>query len=453
LPQIEGAATQYYRPPTAEFQIATRHQKFKGGLLAPVGSAHQRCGNNLFSCCSYEEQRHHGRHSQRATRAPISEKRMEIRHGRTGGSPAGGRSIEVDFFRGLVLIVIVLDHIPGSTLSHLMLHAYALCDSAEVFVFLGGYASAAAYTAVLAGRGENAANMRFVRRCWEIYRAYLLTAGLTLVSGAVLALLHLNQPMVELTGWPPFAVQPLHQAFDIAVLRRQPYLSSVLPMYVIFAVCVPFVVPLARRSALIALALSVTIWALARPLASLFSIDDMSDWAFNPFAWQLMFVLGVLCRVQPVSERFHASRLARWLTRIAVVAVLMFAIVKLFVLTQPLPGTLKQNLSVDRVINFVVIAWLAAQLVRMGGVAWLARRLPAVVTVGRTGLVCFVAGTLVSLIVDTATPHMFHGFRGVLIGLGGDLVAIGAVLMIARGWRGWKAQQAGAPANHGAGAG
>ncbi|SDR23335.1 hypothetical protein SAMN05443245_3768 [Paraburkholderia fungorum] len=378
---------------------------------------------------------------------------MAIRHARTGGSPAGGRSIEVDFFRGLVLIVIVLDHIPGSTLSHLMLHAYAMCDSAEVFVFLGGYASAAAYTAVLAGRGESAAKMRFVRRCWEIYRAYLLTAVLTLVSGALLALLHLNPPMVELSGWPPFAGQPLRQAFDIAVLRRQPYLSSVLPMYVIFALCVPFVVPLARRASVLALALSVAIWALARPLASLFSIDDMSDWAFNPFAWQLMFVFGVLCRVQPVSESFHTSRAARWLTRAAIVAALTFAIVKLFVLTQPLPGTLKQNLSVDRVINFIVIAWLAAQLVRMGGIAWLAQRLPAVVTVGRTGLVCFVAGTLVSLIVDTATPHMFHGFRGVLVGLGGDLVAIGAVLMIARGWSGWKSQQAAAPANNGAGAG
>src|SRR5580698_10516643 len=31
------------------------------------------------------------------------------------------RSIEVDFFRGIVLIVIVLDHIPGSVLSHVML--------------------------------------------------------------------------------------------------------------------------------------------------------------------------------------------------------------------------------------------------------------------------------------------------------------------------------------------
>ena len=358
-----------------------------------------------------------------------------------------GRSIEVDFFRGIVLIVIVLDHIPGSALSHLMLHAYALCDSAEVFVFLGGYASAAAYTAVLAGRGENAAQMRFVKRCWQIYRAYLLTAVLTLLSGAILATLHLNPPMVDLSGWTTFAMQPLRETLDIAVLRRQPYLSSVLPMYLIFALGVPFAVPLARRSPLMALGLSVAIWALARPLAALFSIDDVADWAFNPFAWQLMFVLGILCRVQPVSERFHATRTARWLTWVAAIAVLAFAIVKLFVLTQPLPGSLKQNLSVDRVINFVVIAWLAAQFVRAGSIAWLAQRLPAIVTVGRTGLVCFVTGTLVSLIVDTATPHTFHGFRGTLVGLGGDLVAIGAVLMIARGWSGWRGPQSRTAAN------
>src|SRR5258708_19328802 len=98
---------------------------------------------------------------------------MEPRRGRPGGSPPGGRSIEVDFFRGVVLIVIVLDHIPGSTLSHLMLHAYALCDSAEVFVFLGGYASAAAFTAVLAGRGELAPQIRFARPRCDLHPPFL----------------------------------------------------------------------------------------------------------------------------------------------------------------------------------------------------------------------------------------------------------------------------------------
>ncbi|TGT18419.1 OpgC domain-containing protein, partial [Mesorhizobium sp. M3A.F.Ca.ET.174.01.1.1] len=119
---------------------------------------------------------------------------------------------------------------------------------AEVFVFLGGYKSAAAYTAVMTARGENAARLRFVRRCWEIYRAYLLTALLTLLSGGALALLHLNRPMVELTGWLPFAAEPLKQALNIAVLRRQPYLSSVLPMYMFYALLVPAIEPLALRS-------------------------------------------------------------------------------------------------------------------------------------------------------------------------------------------------------------
>ncbi|CAB3770932.1 OpgC domain-containing protein [Paraburkholderia solisilvae] len=352
--------------------------------------------------------------------------------------PRRGRSIEVDFFRGVVLIVIVLDHIPGSVLSHLMLHTYALCDSAEVFVCLGGYASAAAYDAVLARRGSQAARQRFFRRSAEIYRAYLLTAVLTLLSGAVLALFHLNRPMVELTGWPSFSGAPLRETFDIAVLRRQPYLSSVLPMYVMFPVLVPFMVPLAKRSAGTALALSVAVWLAARPLAALLRIDDVGDWAFNPFAWQLMFVLGILCRVRPVSEGFLASNTGRWITRLAIAAALGFAVVKLFILTQPLPGHLKQNLSVERVINFIAIAWLAVVLVRSGFIAQVAQRAPGVVTVGQMGLVCFVGGTVISLVVDTATPRALHGVAHGLAALAGDFVAIIAVLMLARLWRDWK---------------
>ncbi|CAB3752994.1 OpgC domain-containing protein [Paraburkholderia humisilvae] len=351
--------------------------------------------------------------------------------------PRRGRSIEVDFFRGVVLIVIALDHIPGSVLSHLMLHTYALCDSAEVFVCLGGYASAAAYDAVLAKRGTQAVRNRFFKRSFEIYRAYLLTALLTLVSGAVLALFHLNRPMVDMTGWPAFSATPLREAFDIAVLRRQPYLSSVLPMYVLFPLVVPWIVPLARRSAGAALALSVVVWLAARPLATLLRIDDVGDWAFNPFAWQLMFVLGILCRVRPVSDGFLATRAGRWLTRIALAAALAFAVVKLFILTQPLPGHLKQNLSIERVINFIAIAWLAVGLVRNGVVAQLAQRLPGIVTVGQMGLVCFVGGTVISLVVDTATPRALHGVAHGLAALAGDLVAIIAVLALARIWHDW----------------
>src|SRR4051812_9705928 len=92
------------------------------------------------------------------------------------------RLVELDFFRGLVLLVIVVDHIGGSILSHFTLHAFALNDAAEVFVFLGGFATAAAYESLAERRSESAARLRFIRRAFEIYRAFLVTAALMLVA-------------------------------------------------------------------------------------------------------------------------------------------------------------------------------------------------------------------------------------------------------------------------------
>jgi hypothetical protein len=317
-----------------------------------------------------------------------------------------------------------------------MLHTYALCDSAEVFVFLGGYASAAAYVAVLAHGGLSAARGRFFRRSWEIYRAYLLTAVLTLLAGAMLELLHLNQPAADESGWALFATHPVRETFHILFLTRQPYLSSVLPMYVIFALCVPAAVPLARKAPFAALIGSLLIWAFAPQLAALFSANDVANWSFNPFAWQLMFTFGMLCRLHPLPPDFKASETARWLVRLAFAAVAAFAAVKLLILTQPLPGAMKQHLAFPRVVNFVVVAIVAVYFVHRGTIARIAAQLPSVVRVGRTGLVCFVGGTLISAIVDTATPHALHGAAAFAAALAGDIVAIGATLTLAKVWRG-----------------
>jgi hypothetical protein len=355
---------------------------------------------------------------------------------------SAGRSIDVDFFRGLVLIVIALDHITGSFLSRLMLHTYAFCDSAEVFVFLGGYASAAAYTAVHAHRGSSSATRRFLRRSLEIYRAYLFTALLMLLAGGLLALLNTNKAMLDLMDWHQFVQQPLRELLDIVLFRHQPYLASVLPMYVVFALCVPFLVPFASRSPAVALAGSGLVWALAPWLAPLVPVAHTGDWAFNPFAWQLMFVLGALCRLHPVPDAFQVSKLGRNLTHVALAVALGMAFVKLFVMTQPLPGETKANLSLLRVASFVTIAWLMAQVVRAGAIRWLAQRMPSIVTVGRTGLVCFVAGTVVSLAIDTLTQHgQVHGTRGLFVSLAGDAGAISALIGVATLWQWQLARQ------------
>jgi hypothetical protein len=351
------------------------------------------------------------------------------------------RSLEVDFFRGIVLLVIAVDHISGSVLARFTLHSYAFCDSAEVFVFLGGYASAAAYTSLEANRSRTAACRRFLKRSWEIYRAYLFTAVMMLLGGALLMWLRIDTPMLQVTEWPTFLARPFGLSFDIATLRHQPYLSSVLPMYSIFALAVPFVVPLAERKPVVVLFGSLGMWLFASSLAQWLPSAYAEGWSFNPFAWQLMFVLGMLSRVQPISAEFHNSKTARWLTRAAVVVFLTFAFAKLFIETQAPPGYMKQNLASLRIVSFVVIAWLFAQAVHAGWIGSLAKNLPSVVNIGRQGLVCFIAGACMSLVIDTALRVVSLGQYQWIAGLTGDAIAIGSLLWLAAFWRDRKEAQ------------
>lgn len=344
------------------------------------------------------------------------------------------RSLEVDFFRGVVLLVIVLDHISGSVLSHLMLHAYAYCDAAEVFVFLGGYATAAAYSALVARGEPGAAARRFLKRAWEIYQAYLLTALLMLGAGLVIMLAGVHTPTLAYTGLPQLLEQPARMAFDIVTLRNQPYLSSVLPMYACFALAAPLTVPLAQRSPLAALIGSMLLWLFALPLSHLLPSSDAQGWGFNPFAWQLMFMFGVLCRLHPLTQAFQVSTTGVRLTRVAWVLALACAFAKLCLETHPEAGYYKQNLAGFRILSFLAIAWLAAQAVRIGWIGWLARALPRVVTVGRHGLACFVGGSLISIAADTvlraAAPRP-QSSLAFFEGLATDLAAMAALLALA----------------------
>ncbi|MEX3815915.1 OpgC domain-containing protein [Paraburkholderia sp. BR13439] len=346
------------------------------------------------------------------------------------------RSVELDFLRGVVLIIIALDHNLSGLLQHVMLHTYAYCDAAEVFVFFGGYASASAYLSVASNKGEAAARLRFLKRAFEIYHAYLLTAVLMLACSAVLTLMPVPY-IVAGASWPSFLLHPMRTLFDIALFRQQPFLSAVLPMYVVFALCVPLTVPLARRSQSTALVISFVVWLAAPWLGTTMPSASGEGWPFNPFAWQLMFTFGTLCRLRPIPCDVHISDRGKQLTSAALAVGLTIALVRLCGDVHPTPGYMKQNLSSVRIVSFLSIAWLCAQAVRLGWVRALAERMSCVVTVGRQGLVCFVGGTILSISADVSLHvaelntrhwHTFWPMRLIADGLViATLLALGSV--------------------------
>ncbi len=348
-------------------------------------------------------------------------------------SQPSNRLVELDFFRGLVLLIIVVDHIGGSILSRVTLHAYALCDAAEVFVFLGGFATATAWAALSARRTEAAARQRFIKRAFEIYRAFVVTALLMLLVTAILVACNVDAPNLATTDLDDLTLAPAAALRDIVLLRRQPYLAGVLPMYACFALAAPLALPLARSRPWLLAAISFVLWAVAPHLAPYLPHVDDINWDFNPFAWQLLFVAGMIAQAQPVFQNITARpKPGALVTLFALAVVGAAAIYRLHLGNTALDADFKRNLAWFRALNFFGIAWLTAHVIRLGWAKKLAIALPWVGLVGRKGLLSFVAGAVISLTVDSVLYWYTDGYLDVPAGLAADAIALTALFAVAR---------------------
>src|SRR3954453_8530451 len=84
------------------------------------------------------------------------------------------RDLRLDACRGIALLFVFIDHIPGNALSGLTLRNYGFSDATEVFVFVSGYTCMLAYGGALREQGWATTVTRALRRGWEIYTAFLL---------------------------------------------------------------------------------------------------------------------------------------------------------------------------------------------------------------------------------------------------------------------------------------
>ena len=63
------------------------------------------------------------------------------------------RDLRLDFFRGVALIFIFIDHIPENILSYFTLQAGTFFDAAEVFIFISGFTAALVYGRRMVSKG------------------------------------------------------------------------------------------------------------------------------------------------------------------------------------------------------------------------------------------------------------------------------------------------------------
>ena len=199
----------------------------------------------------------------------------------------------VDFWRGLALVFIFINHIPGITYARLTHAAYSISDSADLFVFLAGWA-----LRHLVGAPERRQStwylvLRLGGRAITLYAAQILITMIAIAMLAAGAIL-LNNPL--LLEWHNAAAvfhDPVTTHVGLALITHQLGYFDILPLYVVLMLMAPIFAIVDRYVPNALLPLSLLIYAMT--LTFQISIPTWpveGRWFFNPLAWQLVFVLG-----------------------------------------------------------------------------------------------------------------------------------------------------------------
>jgi hypothetical protein len=223
--------------------------------------------------------------------------------------PAKQRDIRLDFFRGLALWLIFIDHIPTSILNRYTIRNYGFSDAAEIFVFISGYAAAIAYSRAMRDQGFLVGTARILRRAGQLYVAFVFLLAVYFAQIAYLARtfenpLFAEEDVTELLGAPDaFLLRALILQFNLANM-------DILPVYIVLLLLFPPMLWLLLRAPFVALAVSFLFYIAA----GLFDLNLPSyptgEWVINPFRWQLLFVFGAWCATcgaQQLARVIHSN--------------------------------------------------------------------------------------------------------------------------------------------------
>src|SRR6188472_4311656 len=228
---------------------------------------------------------------------------------------AGERELRLDLFRGLALWLIFVDHLPPNILTWLTIRNYGFSDATEIFIFISGYTAAFVYGRAMLESGFVIASARILRRVWQIYVAPVFLFTIFLAEISYVATRFENPLYSEEMGIMDFLKQPDVTIVQALLLRFRPVNMDVLPLYIVLMLALPLILWLMKWRPDVTLGLSVVLYAVTWEYDLYLSAYPNGFWAFNPFAWQLLFVFGAWCALGGANRmsRILSSRITLWI--------------------------------------------------------------------------------------------------------------------------------------------
>ena len=347
------------------------------------------------------------------------------------------RDLRIDFFRGVALWWIFIDHIPDNWLAQFSLRNFALCDATEIFVLLAGYAAGLAYGRSMDRHGWLFAGADVLRRAWVLYIAHIFlfvvfSAQVSYSATALDRSEYLDEIHLDVLAEAPYRAM-----LEALLLSFQPAYLNILPMYVALLAMFAVVLPLLRWPTIL-FALSATIYVAARVTGYNFPSWTGGGWYFNPVTWQFLFIIGAILSYAPPRLRVRP----RVLDVLAILTVLIGVLLLWLIwpypeLTSRFPAeAARVLLSVDkeglhpmRLLSILALAWLVSRLVSADA-AWLRNWLARpIVICGQHSLPVFCAGIFLSFLGRLAMEEQAGWAVQAAVNVSGltALVAVGAL--------------------------
>jgi hypothetical protein len=358
-----------------------------------------------------------------------------------GGFSASERDLRLDFFRGIALFSIFIDHVDWSSLlARFTLQLVGFSDAAEVFIFISGYTAGLVYGRVIEHQGLLRAGMRIYHRVWQLYVAHVFLFMQFMATVAYLVDALNNAIYAEEFRAADFLKEPGLAVIKALTLQFQPEFMDILPLYIVLLVALPFVLVGFRLWPTGVLAASFGLWCavqLNKRIALAAYPGPHQEWFFNPFGWQALFFLGAWCGWRGMQGGIPWLT-NRWLFRLAAAGALTGFLIRfswtVHWLYEPFPALFgkglwpllsKTNLSPFRFANVLVLALLVARLIPAQAAFLAGRVARPCVMCGRHSLHIFCLGIMLSTIGRLVLNEYLGGAL-----LQGVVVAAGIAIMI-----------------------
>ncbi|MGZ9811654.1 OpgC family protein [Pseudoroseicyclus sp. H15] len=333
--------------------------------------------------------------------------------------PRGERNPRIDAFRGLALVMILIDHMPGNPYEAGTIRNFGFSDAAEAFFVMSGIAAGLAYSGGFerARRGE-ASLWRAVAplwlRAWTLYlvQIFLTVFALAAFAWAAGTFWRAEFNTIHNTGLIYSA--PREALQGLLILSYQIGYVNILPAYIVLLLGAPLALWAGLRWPWAVIAVSLLLWYFAGLWRwNLPNWPGGGGWFFSPMTWQCIFVIGLMIGIR--------QRQGRPLLRANPVLLVLAAAFLLFTLAWRLvPGLgeamnhrmwqlgelgvppnmvthTKTYLGFPRLLHILALVYVLSclSIVRRAAATWVAAPLRLL---GRQGLLVFAAGTALALL-------------------------------------------------------